>query len=695
MKNLILLIIVGIAMQSTLFSNPLLEEFKTPYGVPPFDKIKSTDFIPAIKEAIKINDKEINDIVFNKQAPTFENTIDALDKSGILLNRITTILYNLDGVVTNDELQKVLTESAPILSEHSDNIALNKGLFQRIKAVYDKRESLKLTPEQLRLVEKDYDDFARNGANLSDKDQEKLRAINSKLSLATIKFNQNVLKETNNFLMVLDKKEELSGLPQSLIDGAAEEAQAHNLPGKWVFTLQNPSLMPFLQYSSRRDLREKIWEAYSKRGDNNNEFDNKSVIKEIVNLRLERAKLLGYKTHSDYVLADNMAKTPKKVFELLDKLWKPAIAMAKKEAAEYQDMINKEGGNFKLQPWDWRYYAEKVRLAKYNLSEEELRPYFKLENVRQGLFEVAHRLYGITIKEDNNLPLYHKDVKGYEVLDANGTHLGVLYMDFFPRASKRSGAWMTNYREEYYKDGKKVTPVISLVFNFSRPTEGQPSLLNLDEVETMFHEFGHGLHGLFSNCNYISLSGTNVSRDFVELPSQIMENWALEPEVLKLYAKNYKTGEIMPKALVDKIVNSSKFDQGFATIEYLAASYLDMYYHTIESPLTEDVDKFENEKMSALGLIPEIISRYKSTYFLHSFSGGYDSGYYSYIWAAVLDTDAFEAFKENGLFDQKTASSFRKNLLERGNTDDPMNLYVKFRGKEPSIEPLLKKRGLN
>ncbi len=694
MKRLIL-IIVGLAMQSTLFSNPLLEEFKTPYGVPPFDKIKSTDFIPAIKEAIKINDKEINDIVSNKQAPTFENTIDALDKSGILLNRITTILYNLDGVITNDELQKVITDVAPILSEHSDNIALNKGLFQRIKAVYEKRRSLNLAPEQLRLVEKDYDDFARNGANLNDKDQEKLRAINSKLSLATIKFNQNVLKETNSFLMVLDKKEELSGLPQSLIDGAAAEAKAHNLLGKWVFTLQNPSVMPFLQYSSRRDLREKIWKAYSKRGDNNNEFDNKSVIKEIVNLRLERAKLLGYKTHSDYVLADNMAKTPKKVFELLDKLWKPAIAMAKKEAAEYQDMINKEGGNFKLQPWDWRYYAEKVRLAKYNLSEEELRPYFKLENVRQGLFEVAHRLYGITIKEDNDLPLYHKDVKGYEVFDANGTHLGVLYMDFFPRESKRSGAWMTNYREQYYKNGKKVIPVISLVFNFSKPTEGQPSLLNLDEVETMFHEFGHGLHGLFSNCNYISLSGTNVSRDFVELPSQIMENWALEPEVLKLYAKNYKTGEIMPKVLVDKIVNSSKFDQGFATVEYLAASYLDMYYHTIESPLTEDVDKFENEKMSALGLIPEIISRYKSTYFLHSFSGGYDSGYYSYIWAAVLDTDAFEAFKENGLFDQKTANSFRKNLLERGNTDDPMNLYVKFRGKEPSIEPLLKKRGLN
>ncbi|MGB9701814.1 MAG: M3 family metallopeptidase [Candidatus Kapaibacteriota bacterium] len=682
-------------MSSILLSNPLLEEFKTPYQVPPFDKIKTSDFLPAIKEAIKIHEKEIDEIVNNKAVPDFENTIDALDKSGLLLNRITTIFFNLDGVITNDEMQKVANEISPILSEHSDNILLNKKLFARIKAVYEKRNSLKLTAEQMRLLEKDYNDFARNGANLDEADQTKLREINSKLSLLTLKFNQNVLKETNDFKLIIENKEDLAGLPQSLIDAAAEDAKAANMPNKWVFTLQNPSVMPFLQYSSKRDLREKIWRAYSMRGNNNNEFDNKKVIEEIANLRLERAKLLGYKSHSAYVLAENMAKTPEKVFELLDKLWTPAIKMAKKEADEYQEMINEEGGKFKLEPWDWRYYAEKVRLKKYDLNEEQLRPYFKLENVRAGIFAVANKLYGITFKELKNLPVYHKDVVAYEVINSDGSHLGILYMDFFPRDSKRGGAWMTNYQEQYYKNGKKISPIVSLVFNFAKPTKNQPSLLNIDEVETFFHEFGHGLHGLFSNCNYLGVSGTNVARDFVELPSQIMENWAFEPEVLALYAKHYKTGEVIPQELVNKIVNSSKFDQGFATVEYLAASYLDMYYHTIESPLTEDVNKFETEKMNALGLIPEIISRYKSTYFRHSFGGGYDSGYYSYIWAGVLDSDAFQAFKENGLFDKKTADAFRKNILERGNTEDPMQLYIKFRGKEPSIEPLLNKRGLN
>lgn len=682
-------------MSSILLSNPLLEEFKTPYQVPPFDKIKTSDFLPAIKEAIKIHEKEIDEIVNNKAVPDFENTIDALDKSGLLLNRITTIFFNLDGVITNDEMQKVANEISPILSEHSDNILLNKKLFERIKAVYEKRNSLKLTAEQMRLLEKDYNDFARNGANLDDAAQTKLREINSKLSLLTLKFNQNVLKETNDFKLVIDNKEDLAGLPQSLIDAAAEDAKAANMPNKWVFTLQNPSVMPFLQYSAKRDLREKIWRAYSMRGNNNNEFDNKKVIEEIANLRLERAKLLGYKSHSAYVLAENMAKTPEKVFELLNKLWTPAIKMAKKEADEYQEMINEEGGKFKLEPWDWRYYAEKVRLKKYDLNEEQLRPYFKLENVRAGIFAVANKLYGITFKELKNLPVYHKDVVAYEVLNSDGSHLGILYMDFFPRDSKRGGAWMTNYQEQYYKNGKKISPIVSLVFNFAKPTKNQPSLLNIDEVETFFHEFGHGLHGLFSNCNYLGVSGTNVARDFVELPSQIMENWAFEPEVLALYAKHYKTGEVIPQELVNKIVNSSKFDQGFATVEYLAASYLDMYYHTIESPLTEDVNKFETEKMNALGLIPEIISRYKSTYFRHSFGGGYDSGYYSYIWAGVLDSDAFQAFKENGLFNKKTADAFRNNILERGNTEDPMQLYIKFRGKEPSIEPLLNKRGLN
>jgi peptidyl-dipeptidase Dcp len=459
--------------------------------------------------------------------------------------------------------------------------------------------------------------------------------------------------------------------------------------------LQNPSIVPFLQYSSVRPLREKIWKAYANRGNNSNEYDNGKIVVEIANLRMERAKLLGYDNHSSYILENNMAKNPKTVLDLLYKLWEPSIKVSKLEAYDLQSMIYKEGNNFKLEPWDWSYYSEKVRIAKFNLNEEEMRPYFKLENVRDGIFTLVNKLYGVSFKPRNDLPLYHHEVMSYEVFDADGSHLGILYMDFFPRDSKKGGAWMTNYREQYFIDANKITPVVSLVMNFSKPTGDQPSLLTLDEVQTFFHEFGHGMHGLLSNCKYLGISGTNVSRDFVELPSQIMEHWATEPELLKLYAKHYKTGEVIPQSLIDKMDKSSKFNQGFATVEYLAAAYLDIFYHSIESPINVDANKFENDKLNELGLIPEIISRYRSQYFRHAFSGGYDSGYYSYIWSGVLDSDAFEAFKQNGIFDKKTATAFRKNILERGNTDDPQKLYKLFRGADPSIEPLLKNRGLN
>lgn len=690
-----LLILLSIAMISEAFSNPLLQEFKTPFGLPPFDKIKTSDFLPAIQEGIKQHNKEIETIVKSKEQPTFANVIEAMDRSGELLNRTLAIFHNLNSSVTNEALQKVAEQVSPLISRHYDEIMMNKKLFEKIKSVWDNRDKFNLTREQYRLLEKYYNDFKRNGALLSEKDQNRLKEINSKLSVLTLQFGNNVLKETNKFKLVIDNPDDLEGLPKSLIDAAADDARAMKLEGKWVFTLQNPSVMPFLQYSAKRNLREKIWRAYAYRANNNDEFDNKEIIRQIVNLRLEKAKLLGYPNHAAYVLEQNMAKNPEGVMNLLNKLWEPTVKAMKIEAYELQSMIYAEGNNFKLEPWDWRYYAEKVRKEKYDLNEEDLRPYFKLENVRDGIFELVNRLWGIKFKERNDLPKYHPDVVSYEVLNSDGSHLGILYMDYFPRDSKRGGAWMSNFQEQYYKNGQKVNPVVTLTFNFSKPTADMPSLLTLDEVETFFHEFGHGLHGLFSNCNYVSTSGTNVSRDFVELPSQIMEHWATEREMLKMYARHYKTNEPIPDELIKKIENSSKFNQGFITGEYLAAALLDMKYHTITEPLTIDINKFEDQYLSEIGLIPEIISRYKSTYFRHIFAGGYDAGYYSYIWSGVLDADAFQAFKENGIFDQKTAKAFREYVLERGNTEDPAILYRQFRGKDPSIEPLLRKRGLN
>lgn len=696
MKKIILIVFI-ILTASNLYSqfNPLLEEYGTPFNVPPFEKIRNEHFLPAFREGIKQQSDIIESIVNNTEAPNFENTILALEYSDYRISEVGGVFYNLLSANTSPELQKIASEIAPELSSHNDNIYLNDKLFERVKAVYKQRANY-TNPEQVKLIEEIYKRFVRSGSDLDDSKKARLREINKDLSLLSLKFAENLLAETNNFKLIIEDKKDLSGLPQSLIDAAAETAKKNNLEGKWVFTLHNPSLIPFLQYADNRELREKIWRAYSSRGNNNNENDNKEVIKKILNLKLEKAKLMDFNTTADFILDDCMAKTPANVFDLLNKLWTPALNTAKKEAAELQEIIDKEGGNFKLQPWDWRYYAEKIRKEKYNLDEEMLKPYFELENVKKGIFYLADKLYGLNFKKLDNMPVYNDEVQVYEVLESNGDHVGIFYMDFHPRASKRGGAWMNNYREQFVSiDGKPVPPVITIVCNFSRPTANEPALLTFDEVETFFHEFGHALHGFLSKCTYKSISGTNVARDFVELPSQIMENWLDEPEMLEVYAKHYKTGEVIPKELVEKLENSSKYGQGFATTEYLAASLLDMEFHTLTSDLTVSPLEFEEKILNEkYGLIPKIISRYKSTYFNHIFNSGYSAGYYSYIWAEVLDADAYAYFKQNGIFDKATADSFRKNILERGGTEDPMTLYKKFRGAEPSIEPLLKKRGL-
>jgi peptidyl-dipeptidase Dcp len=674
--------------------NPFLTEFSTPFGVPPFDQITLEDYLPAFKEGISQQKNEVDAIVNNQEAPTFENTVVDLEKSGEILTRVGSVFYNMNSSNTSDEIQNIAKELSPLLSKHEDDILLNEKLFERIRDVYNKRDTSNLTAEQGRLLEETYKMFVRGGANLSPAQKETLRTINKELSLLQLRFSENVLAETNSYKLVIDNKDDLEGLPESVIAGAAETAKEDSMDGKWVFTTQKPSMIPFLQYAKNRELREKILTAYIKRGDNNNEHDNKAVVTKILNLRIKRAHLLGYKSHADYVLENRMAKNPENVFALLNKIWNASLPVAKKEVSEMQSIIDNEGGNFKLAAWDWWYYAEKLKKEKYDLDEEATRPYFKLENIQKGLFDVTNKLYGLQFVPRNDIPKYQKDVQTYEVKEADGTHVGILYMDFYPRASKRPGAWMSSFRKQSNLDGKKITPIVTTNFNFTKPVGDQPALLSYDEVQTMFHEFGHALHGLLSKCTYRSLSGTSVDRDFVELPSQIMENWVREPEVLKTFAMHYKTGEPIPQEMIDKFNKSKFFNQGFETVEYLSAAILDMDYHVLTEPLTKDVNTFEKEAINKMGLIPEIIVRYRSTYFSHIFSGGYSSGYYSYIWAQVLDADAFEAFREHGLFDPATAAAFRKNILEKGGTDDPMKLYVAFRGEEPSIDPLLRRKGL-
>lgn len=696
MKKLFLLLFIAGLLCSCLKQeeNPFFSEFDTPFQVPPFDKIQVEHYLPAFKEGMEQQNMEIEAIVNNPGTPTFENTIEAIENTGSLLDKVENVFYVLNGSMTNDDMQKIAKEVAPLRSKHRDNIWLNKKLFQRVKAVYEQKDKLDLMTEQNTLLVKYYKDFVRRGANLDEEKKTRLKEINQELSILTVKFGENVLKENNSFEMVIDKKEDLAGLPQAVISGAAEAAKEREYEGKWVFTIHKPSMLPFLQYSENRALREKIFKAYINKGNNNDELDNKDNLAKIAALRVERANLLGYKTHADYVLENNMAKKPENVYKFLELLWKPALKIAKREVKELQEMISKEGHDFKLQPWDWWYYAEKLKKAKYALDEEMLRPYFKLENVREGAFSVASKLYGIQFIEREDIPKYHEDARVFEVKEADGSHIGIFYTDYFPRASKRGGAWMNSFRKQSRLHGKDIYPVITNNGNFSKPTGGKPALISSEEVVTLFHEFGHGLHGLLSDCTYNRLSGTSVSRDFVELQSQVMENWAFEPEVLKMYAKHYETGEVIPQELIDKLEKASHFNQGFVTVEYLAASFLDMDWHTLTEAKELDADEFEEASLNKIGLIPEIIVRYKSPYFNHIFSGGYASGYYSYIWAEVLDADAFQAFKETSLFDQKTAQSFRENILERGGTEDPMVLYKRFRGAEPKVEYLLKKRGL-
>jgi len=675
--------------------NPLLIDYSTPFQVPPFNDIKLEHYKPAFDEGIKLQKAEVAAIADSKEAPTFENTILALEESGKVLDKVATVFFNLNSANTSQDMQEIAQEVARQLSGHGDDISLNPLLFARVKSVWENKDELNLRGDQLKLLDDSYKSFVRGGANLSDADKETFRGINEKLSFLTLKFGQNVLSETNAFQLVIDNQKDLTGLPENLVIAAAETAKKKGLKGKWVFTLSNPSVMPFLKYAENRELREKIWDAYRKRGDNGNEFDNNGILTDITNLRIKRAQLLGYRTHADYVLEPSMAKNPGNVYALLNDLWKPAVKKAVAEAKDLQQVNDKSKGKFKVQPWDWRFYSEQIRKDRYALDESELSEYFSLNAVRDGIFYVVENLYGLTFKERKDIPVYHEEVTAYEVSNSDGSHLGVLLMDFHPRDSKRGGAWMTSYRSQSMKDGKRVAPVISIVCNFSRPASDKPALLTFDEVTTYFHEFGHALHGLLSNVEYESQSGTSVPRDFVELPSQIMENWATDPEVMKVYAKHYKTGKIIPQELLDKIEKAGTFDQGFATVEYLAASYLDMDYHTQTNPIEGNISKRETDAMKKIGLPDEIISRYRSTYFQHIFAGGYSSGYYSYIWSGVLDTDAFAAFKQKGLFDKGLADGFRKNVLEKGGTEDPMKLYVQFRGREPKVDALLKKRGLN
>ncbi len=670
-------------------TNPFFSEYNTPFNVPPFEKIMAKHYMPAFEKGMAEGRLDIQNLVKNSEEPDFDNTVGALDKAGELLTRISKVFFEQASANTNDSLKNLEVEISPKLAAYNDEIRLNPALFSRIKSVYENQAKFNLNDEQKYLLENLYKSFVRNGANLSSQDKDTLKKFNQRLAVLTVKFEQNVLDETNNYRLYVDKKD-LTGLPESLIESAAAVAKASGQEGKYAFTTQSPSVFPFITYSPDRRLRREIFTAYTMRGNNGNEYENNKILAEIVKLRAARAKLLGYKTHGDIVLESRMAKTPANVLDLLNSLWDKAIPVAKNEVSQMQKIIDSEGGKFKLEPSDWWYYSEKLRKQKYNLDDNELKPYFKFENVRDGAFECATRLYGITFTALNNIPLPHPDAQAFEVKESDETHIGVLYMDFFTRESKQQGAWCGNYRDHMVLKDKTITPVVTTVFNFAGPTSDMPALLTLDDVSTIFHEFGHALESLFSKNTYTQ---TYVAQDFVELPSQLMEHWATEPEVLNLYAKHYKTGEPIPASLIKKINNSNYFNQGFSNTEIFAASLLDMAYHTIEAPAIVDVQSFEKGFFAKLGLIPEIVSRYRSTYFTH-IMGGYDAGYYSYTWSAVLDNDAFEAFMEKGIFDRATAESYRRNILEKDGTMDPMQMYVKFRGREPQIEPLLKNKGL-
>lgn len=708
--TLILVMNTAIAQQKAA-ENPFFSKYGTPYEVPDFKNIKPEHYMPAYEKGMAEQRTAIEKIVNNKEKPTFQNTIEALEYSNTLLEKVGSVFGNQSSMNTSKELQQIAKDLSPKLSKHSDDIMLNAKLFDRIKSVYndrniiaanpkskgiDQKQEAGLNPEQKKLIEEIYKDFIRSGANVAEDKKEELRNINKDLSLLSLQFGENTLKEDNSWKHFIENESDLVGLPESTKQAMALDAKKAGQEGKWLVTLHKSSWIPFLQYAENRDIREKVYKGWMNRGNNGNEFDNNSNVAKMASLRVKKAQILGYNSWASYILEDNMAKTPEGANDLLMNLWNRALPIAKNEVAEMQKMIDAEGGNFKLASWDWWYYTEKVRKAKYDLDEEELRPYFEINNVRNGMFEVIGKLYGIKFIERKDLPTPHPDAMAFEVQESNGKHIGIFFMDFHPRESKRGGAWMSSYRKQSKKDGQMITPIITNVLNFTKPTADKPALLTFDEVETMYHEIGHGLHGLLANTTYKKLSGTAVPRDFVELPSQIMEHWAGEPQVLKMYAKHYITGEVISDELIEKLKASSRFNQGFVTIEYLAASLLDLKWHTLTNDELQNPVAFEKNAMDEIGLIDEIIPRYRSGYFNHIFSGGYSAGYYAYIWAAVLDADAFKAFKETGdLFNKEKAKLFRENILSKGGTEDPMILYKKFRGQEPKIEALLEKRGLN
>ena len=681
--------------------NPFYKNYKTQFEIPPFSEIEEKHFMPAYFKGMEDHNNEIEQIIQNTERPSFENVIIAMERSGELLDKVNAVFFNLSGSATNKKLQEIEKEISPKLSQHYDSISLNPYIFKKVSLLWEDVDNLNLSKEERKILEETYKRFIRSGALLEGLDKDRYADINQEISKLSVQFSQNLLAETNNFEIILSR-DDLKGLPEDIVNLAKEEADNKfkktsdkKYVNKYIFTPHRSSMYPFLTYSERRDLREKLYTGYIMRGDNDNEYDNKNITSKIASLRVEKANILGFETHAHYVLDNTMAKTPEAVYELLNQLWEPALSRAKNELQELQKFVNEEGQNFKIASWDWWYYSEKVRKDKYNIDEEELKNFFTLDNTIDGIFKTANKLFGLTFEEKFDIELYHPDARVWQVKDKNGSHLGLYIGDYYTRSSKRGGAWMSTFKDQSNFDGRE-RPIVINVCNFPPPSKDKPSLLSFEHVTTLFHEFGHGLHGLLTNTHYRSLSGTSVSRDFVEFPSQVLEHWASEPELLRSYAKHYKTGEVISDELIDKMKNASKFNQGFANTEYLAATYLDMDWHSLVSTDIQDTNDFERKSLEKIGLIDEIVSRYRTTYFQHIFTSSYSAGYYSYIWAAVLDSDAFAAFKESGdIYNQGLANKYREYILEKGGTENPMELYQKFRGSNPNIGPLLEDRGLN
>ncbi|MBE6225896.1 MAG: M3 family metallopeptidase [Bacteroidales bacterium] len=679
---------------SSNMTNPLLEKSTHPYNAPAFDKIKTEHYLPAFKEAIAEGKQEIEAIVNNQQEPTFENTILALNYAGEKLNTVSALFFNINEANTNEQMQKTAEEISPLLTEYSMSITLNEKLFERVKAVYQQKESLNLGQEEARLLEQTYKQFANNGANLSPEDKEKFAKIQEELSLLSLKFGNNTLAATNAFILHITDSTQLAGLPAYAVSAGASEAKARNLEG-WVFTLQHPSMSPFMQFSQNRELREKMWRASNTKCIGG-EFDNQAIVKRIAELRIQEANLLGHKLYSDYALEERMAKNTETVNNFLNDLLEKSLPYAKKDVEAIQKYANQNGLEGKLMPWDFSYYSEKLKNEKYAINDELLKPYFKLENVQKAVFALADSLYGLKFTEAKDIPGYHPDVQVYDVTDANGRHMALFYSDFYPRDSKSGGAWMTEFRGQgFNKDGVEERPFISIVCNFTKPTETEPSLLTFYEVTTLLHEFGHALHGILAEGKYSGLTGTNVARDFVELPSQIMENWATQKEYLASFAKHYQTGEVIPDELIQKIIDSKNYNSGYASVRQLNFGITDMAWHTISEVPQEDVVTYEAKAIERAQIMPYIEGTAFSTSFGHIFSGGYAAGYYSYKWAEVLEADAFQVFKEKGIFNKEVAESFRKNILSRGNIEDADVLYRNFRGRDPRPEALMEKLGMS